>query len=936
MIKTHRISVGIRLAVVGALLLASGRAAMAQSVSSFETPEYYAQAGLQQINAAEAYALGYTGSGVTVGVVDSGIAAAHPEFLDRLAGGYDFFTNQFMDPGRNYDGYGHGSHVSGIIAARRDGVGMHGVAFDAQIYAVRMPPTYDIEEAAPPSWNFLAKQKLAIINNSLNVDTCSRDSSPPCNVADYDQAKALTKYPAIIESMHNVAASGALMVFAAGNSSQPNPDILGGAPYLFPELEDSWLVVAAVGPDGKITDYSNRCGVAQAWCLSAPGGGDNEGSQGIYSVNAKGGYVRMSGTSMASPHVAGAAALVKQAYPYFTAHNLQQTILTTATSLGSPEIYGWGMLNVGKAVRGPAQFVDTFDVDTQGYSSTFYNDISGAGQLVKRGAGQLTLAGANTYIGPTLVQGGKLVVDGSLASQVQVAAAGILSGSGRIGGLDNAGRIAPGNTVGALTVDGDYISRPGSVYEVEANENGNDQIRVGGTATLQGGVVEVQLNERFSVGSLYPIVTAAGGIVGQYDEVRTEQGLVFLKPSLSYSQPGTLQLAIARNDVAFASYLATANQTAVGNALDAASSAPPTGLKLLYDEILNSSPDTLGSNMDQLSGELHASTQSALLTTSGLVQRTLGQRMRGNIGAGLEAGAPMAQAGGAIPAGAMPRSSAYPLWASVVGDWSALKGNGDAARVETDTTGLFVGGDGIVGNGWRLGAALGYTDGRINVDDRSSRSKVKSYTGALYGGRSWTTTDGGVNLLAGAAYTGHTIDSRRTVTVGGSQTLAADYDARTVQIFAELGYAMPVGRSSVLEPYAGLAWLNQRSQGFAETGGAAALRSDGSTDRITTVTLGLRGKTSLEIAGAETRLTAGLGWRHAAGDVAPGLRLSFVQAGNLAFTVTGAPVARDAAVLDLGVQVALGRRAALGLSYSAQVGQGVTDNSGSLYLKVRF
>ena len=189
------------------------------------------------------------------------------------------------------------------------------------------------------------------------------------------------------------------MVFATGNESQPNPDFLGGAPHLFPELKDSWLAVAAVGPDNQITAYSNRCGVAQAWCLSAPGGGDGDQDRfGIYSVNAEGGYMRASGTSMASPHVAGAAALVKQAYPYFTAHNLQQTILTTATYMGSPEIYGWGMLNVGKAVRGPAQFVETFDVDTQGYSSTFYNDISGAGQLIKRGAGQLTLLGTNTAI----------------------------------------------------------------------------------------------------------------------------------------------------------------------------------------------------------------------------------------------------------------------------------------------------------------------------------------------------------------------------------------------------------------------------------------------------------------------------------------------------------------------------------------------------------
>src|SRR3546814_6143444 len=104
---------------------------------------------------------------------------------------------------------------------------------------------------------------------------------------------------------------------------------------------------------------------------------------------------------------------------------------------------------------------------------------------------------------------------------------------------------------------------------------------------------------------------------------------------------------------------------------------------------------------------------------------------------------------------------------------------------------------------------------------------------------------GQINFLAGAGYTLHNIDSRRTIDVGGSQTLKADYDAHTTQLFTELGYAIPVGRVSTIEPYVGLAWFSQHSQGFDETGGSAALRSRGQTDNITTTTLGLRGKTVL-------------------------------------------------------------------------------------------
>src|SRR5690606_17322409 len=100
----------------GAATLAAGQGAHASHPADFETPEYFALGALQQVNAAQAYAWGYTGGGVTVGVVDSGLAAAHPEFQGQFGGGYDFFVQRPMDGTTNYDGLGHGSHVSGIVA----------------------------------------------------------------------------------------------------------------------------------------------------------------------------------------------------------------------------------------------------------------------------------------------------------------------------------------------------------------------------------------------------------------------------------------------------------------------------------------------------------------------------------------------------------------------------------------------------------------------------------------------------------------------------------------------------------------------------------------------------------------------------------------------------------------------------------------------------
>lgn len=939
--KLKRCCVAVHLALAGAALASTNPA---WAVGIFDTPEYRRQEGLALINAAEAYSLGYSGLGVTVGVLDSGIAALHPEFGGKVAGGYDFLLGRPVSEGDGIDTHGHGSHVNGIIGARRDGVGMHGVAYDARLFSVRYGQEVnddddddgidaDGEIALAAGWNFLASQRLAIINNSLGYNDCP-DTAPPCNVSEYTRDEALQKHPLTVEAFRRVADSGALMVFATGNEGQNHPDFLGGSPHLFPELERNWLAVTSISIDGTPTVYANRCGVAMNWCITAVGGGDDEDNYGVYSVAHAGGYVRFSGTSMASPLVAGAAAVVKQAFPYFDAYHLQQTLLTTATDMGAPGVdvvYGWGLLNLGKAVRGPAQFVRLFDVDTQGHDSTFSNNITGVGGLTKRGAGVLRLTGANTYTGLTTVAGGKLVVNGTQASPVSVEAAGTLSGTGTVAAIDNYGAVAPGNSVGTLTVAGDYVARPGSVYEVEVDaDGGSDRLAVSGHATLAG-TLKLE-GELFRQDVAYSLITAQG-ITGQFDAIDATT-TAFLAPTLRYGAGVTLNLE--RNDMPFSRYLHTSNQKSAGAALDEGSDDTPAGMSNVYDAVLNDDGSGLAAIMDELSGEVHASTQSALMSTSSVVQRTLLDRMRGNVGAGSLPGASLAQSAGAPPAGAMPASSAYPLWAQVVGNWNTLKGNDNTAQAKTHIGGLFIGGDTTVGKGWRAGAALGFTDGRTTVDDRSSRADLVSYTAAVYGGKSWNRGNGQLNLLAGASFTRHDIDSRRTVTVGGSQTLKADYHADTTQLFTELGYALPVGAATHIEPYAGLAWLNQRASGFSESGGEAALAGDSAKDQLTTFTLGLRGKTTIEADGRAVRLTAGAGWRHAAGDVNPERRLSFVHGTMGSFAVAGAPIAKNAALLDLGAEVELGKRAAMGLTYNGQFGQGNTDNAGSLYLKVKF
>ncbi|MGB3287929.1 MAG: autotransporter domain-containing protein [Burkholderiaceae bacterium] len=950
MIRRNHLSQAV---LAAALFFSLGWPAAQAAASDFRTAEYSRQEGLDLINAAEAYALGYTGAGVRVGIFDSGIDASHSEFRGgKIVGGYDFFSNTPYRDGVGGDYDGHGSHVAGIIGALRDGVGMHGVAFDSSLFIVHEDdrpynyfthpdPAYPsprnewLDKSLAQGWRYLAMQNLPIINNSLGFNDCPR-VAPPCNVTEYSSAIAAeAAYPLSVAAFRQLAAAGTLMVFATGNESQLHPDFMAGSPHWFPELKDNWLAVTAISETGEAVAYANKCGVAKDWCLTAPGGGEGNPGMGVYSVEDEGSYTLKSGTSMAAPHVAGAAALVKQAFPYFGAYHLQQTLLTTATDIGAmgvDDVYGWGLLNAGKAVRGPGLFTGLFDVDTLGYESTFSNDIGGAGGLTKRGAGVLRLTGANTYAGPTTVAGGKLVVNGSLASHVTVQPAGTLGGSGTVAKVDNHGVVAPGNSVGTLTVAGDYTAYSGSAYELEIGPDGaTDKLVVGGTATLAGTLRLA--GSHFRPNASYQFISA-GAFAGGFDTVA--HNMAFLAPSLDLNA-GAASLVIARNDVPFARYADTSNQKSVGWALDSASARPPAGMMDVYDAVLNAQAGQVPAMMEQLSGQVHAATQSALLNAGTLVTRTLSSRMRANGGAGKAPGKALAQAdAAALPAGAMPYPQALPMWAQVVGGRSTLDGDGNAVKVRNDTTGLFLGGDASVGGGWRLGGAFGYTEGRIKPGGPSSSSRANSYTGALYGSNRWAAGAGNVNFLGGIAYTRHHIDARRSIDVGGSQTLKSDYRADALQLFSELGYGVPVGESAVLEPYAGLSWQNFRAGSFAETGGQAALGGASQSSDLTTFTLGLRGKTEFERGGSQIALSAGLGWRHAMGDVSPSRKLSFVQGDGAVFRTSGAPIAKNAAVAELGAELRVARKAAVGLSYSGQFGNGNTDNAGTLYLRVRF
>ncbi|WP_338858793.1 autotransporter outer membrane beta-barrel domain-containing protein [Serratia marcescens] len=969
--------------------------------ASWRSSEFNAEWGLGAIHADQAYAAGYTGKGIKLGIFDQPVYAKHPEFSgpDKVINLVTEGTREYTDPyipvkkgdGFRYDGTpstdssgklgSHGTHVGGIAAGSRDGGAMHGVAFNAQIISAENgdPGPEDgivlgndgaVYQAG---WNKLVASGARIINNSWGIGITEKfdkggydPAYPHFTVNDaqkqFDQIKQIlgTKPGGAYQGAIDAARSGVVTIFAAGNDyNLNNPDAMAGLAYFVPDIAPNWLSVASLqdptnSGDYSISTFSSRCGYTASFCVSAPG-------TRVYSSVIAGtgvddlttGYANKSGTSMAAPHVAGSVAVLMERFPYLNGAQVADVLKTTATDMGAPGIdalYGWGMINLGKAINGPGMLVTEQDIPEEfrvngAYGSPQFvvdlpgvgavldkgkptervcssdlcgldfwsNDISGHGGLTKQGIGTLVLTGNNTYAGPTLVNQGRLAVNGSITSAVSVQNGGIVGGSGTVGSLTarQGGTVAPGNSIGTLNVAGNVSFEPGSRYAVEVGPNGqSDRIQSGGSATIGGGEVAVTLENsanllaqsevRSLLGQQYTILSAQQGVSGQFDAVALNY--LFLGTGLSY-QPTGVTLSVGRNGTSFASVAQTPNERAVAAAADALAAGNP-----VYESLLGSG--TAGEARQafrQLSGQIHADIASALVNDSRYLREALNGRLR--------------QAEGLASSSAI-KADEDGAWAQLLGAWDHASGDANATGYQASTYGVLVGLDSAAAADWRLGVATGYTRTSLH-GGYGSKADSDNYHLAAYGDKQF----GALALRGGAGYTWHRIDTKRSVNYGmQSDRDTAKYSARTEQLFAEAGYSVQ-GEWLNLEPFVNLAYVNFENNGIGESGGAAALRGDKQHTDATVSTLGLRADTEWQVTpGTTVALRSELGWQHQYGGLERGTGLRF-NGGNAPFVVDSVPVSRDGMVLKAGAEVAVNENATLSLGYGGLLSQHHQDNS---------
>jgi len=972
--------------------------------SSFETSEYQRSWFLGKINAADAYALGFTGKGVLVAVVDSGLDIAHPEFAGRVSPLLRSFADgeapsSMSDVGRNGNIAGHGTHVAGIIGAARNDVGTQGVAYNATILPLRAVDVAVPADGVDPTVNALyyaARSGAKVLNGSYGPDALPprwlENPSAPGTYVLNPHHKVMPNTLVIaggLDDEYNAvkaaAAADIVLVFAAGNEylDQPvaaaNPSGIAFFPYIRPQnhgngvyrfiedltdpnnpdtykimnpadprladvdlsdLQGALIAVVSTDRNNKIASYSNRCGVTFLWCLAAPGGDharpneDKEAVE-ILSTYPYSTYKTMVGTSMAAPVVAGGAAVLREAFPYMTARQIIEVILTTTDNIGPREIYGRGLFNLGRAIRGPREFgaegfAQTFDVDTRGYNSTWSNDIIGTGGLVKRGQGNLVLTGANTYAGGTSALGGVLTLNGSVASEMRIGSSATLRGTGRVNApLLLAGTLEPGGAngtgFGTFTVAGNAVLSGSSTYRVDANTEGqHDRLVVGGTTTLAGGALDVVLvNGLPPVHTALEIVDSAGGTTGVFGTLRTNSVSAFLNPSIRYTGNG-VRLSFERNRVPFANAETRADDKDVARALEALGAG-----SVLDDAVMRLDAAAADQAFDALAGEAHASAITTAFGDARLVQNTLLKRLQAPMSTTSSMTVQAAYAADRPGMPQQPVTMPYPsldprrfaLWGEGFGSWSKVRSNGNAYGLDVSTGGFILGAEATLDPSVRIGVSGGFTRTSFDVDILRSSGANESVFGAMYGSAQW----GALAVRLGASYAGHDVSMRRTIIFPGfADQTSASYNGSTMMAFGEVGYRLEVARVQ-LEPFAGASVLRLDTDNFAETGGAAALIGTSRSYGLGTTTLGLRAEARVSEQSPLT-LKGMLGWRHAFGDVEPQAVLAF-SGGASVFTVSGAPSNRDALVAEAGLDWQASEAITLGVGYAGEIGSQAQDHT---------
>jgi fibronectin-binding autotransporter adhesin len=535
---------------------------------------------------------------------------------------------------------------------------------------------------------------------------------------------------------------------------------------------------------------------------------------------------------------------------------------------------------------------------TQG--NLFAGTITGSGGLTINGENVFNLTGANTYTGATIVNGASLAVNGSVASAITLNGGAALSGNGTVGGISvgSGAILAPGTAgLGHLGVNGDINFAAGSTYEVNVTPTASDSVSASGNITISGGTVEVLADgTAYSPLTRYAILNAGGTLGGTFAGVSSN--LAFLDPALEYSA-NEVDLVLRRNDIAFADAALNGNQRSIANALQGQRAGG------LYDLILVQSADGARTAFDALSGEVYASSATALLANRNRLQDAMSSNQL--------------------------RQDGLSAWTDAGRSWGSFDSSDLGSASASVNSDEMLDGLNLRRGPFAATVAGGRVLNTLEIDSRSSQAKSRSW---VLGGQLSYGAASGVQAVAGGNYGWHKVHTTRSISFPGFADMTrSTRDGRGYHVFGELGYAAALDAVTVT-PFVGVQHDHLTLDAVAEIGGLSALDVRGQSFDLTATDVGVKISTAADLGWAKFMPRATVGWQHVSGDRVGQMNAGF-PAGGPDFAIAGSELPKNGAKVGVDLNFDL-KGANIVASYAGVLGASSAEHTAKVGVQIRF
>ncbi|MBX9748059.1 MAG: autotransporter-associated beta strand repeat-containing protein [Roseococcus sp.] len=551
----------------------------------------------------------------------------------------------------------------------------------------------------------------------------------------------------------------------------------------------------------------------------------------------------------------------------------------------------------------------------------------GLGGALTIAGGTTVLTGASLYAGPTTLQGGMLVLNGSMAGGTEIIVnGGTLGGTGQVPGLVVAagGSLAPGNSIGTITL-GRLTLAAGSSTEIEVQGTRSDRILVTGSATLGGTLRLLPLGGPYSFNTPY-LLLQAGSVSGNFAAVTTTGSFgAGVRPIVSVTET---QVLLGLTPALLEVPGAGGNARATAAALNAANRAG--GDLTPFFNVYNQPASSIGLAVNQLSGEV--------ATTTAPMGFAAGDQFLATVLDPLGQGRESLMGGRLRPeGGAAANRKNYAVWGSATGGYGRTAGDaqdGSASRT-TRTAGFVLGLDHRVGAQGLVGLAIAAGESSAALASGQGSGTANFGQLGVYGAARL----GSFTLSGAGAFTVLDVDTKRTLYFLGRDQQRAGFGAQVASLRAEARQDGPALGGFRLQPVAAMQWQQVNNQGYTETslvtGTALGLQVAGQSQALLRTELGLQLGGAARLGPVPVQGFLRASWAYALmRDSAMGVGVATLP--DAGFTLRGARGDASAALVIAGLEMPLGAGLALGARLDGAFSGNASQIAGTARLRYAF